>query len=244
MAAPGELHASVLAGRYEIVREVGRGGMATVYLAEDRKHGRQVAVKLLHADLSAEIGADRFAREIKVVARLQHPHILPLYDSGDAGGALFFVMPYVEGESLRTRLMREGSLSLAETAVIVRQIGDALDYAHARGVVHRDVKPENILISAGQALLADFGVARAAAKDGVQTLTAVGTTLGTPAYMSPEQASGELNVDSRSDLYSLGCVCYEMLSGLPPFRGESTVALIGQHISKTPARVTSPWIIT
>ena len=139
--------------------------MATVYLAEDQKHGRQVAVKVLEQELSAAIGADRFAREITLVARLQHPHILPLYDSGDADGALFFVMPYVEGESLRDRLTREGSLSLAETAGIIRQIGDALDYAHARGVVHRDIKPENILISAGQALLADFGVARAAASE-------------------------------------------------------------------------------
>jgi TolB-like protein len=230
---------SILAERYELVREVGRGGMATVYLAEDRKHGRQVAVKVLEQELSAAIGADRFAREIKLVARLQHPHILPLYDSGDADGALFFVMPYVEGESLRDHLTRQGSLLLAETAGIIRQIGDALDYAHARGVVHRDIKPENILISAGQALLADFGVARAAAKDGLETLTAVGTTLGTPAYMSPEQASGERNIDGRSDLYSLGCVCYEMLSGAPPFRGESAMAVISQHIAKTPLRVTS-----
>jgi serine/threonine-protein kinase len=228
---------SILAERYQLIREVGRGGMATVYLAEDQKHGRQVAVKVLERELSAAIGADRFAREIKLVARLQHPHILPLYDSGDADGALFFVMPYVEGESLRDRLTRQGSLSLAETTGIIRQIGDALDYAHARGVVHRDIKPENILISASQALLADFGVARAAASDGLQTLTAVGTTLGTPAYMSPEQASGERNVDGRSDLYSLGCVCYEMLSGAPPFRGESAMAVISQHIARTPLRV-------
>jgi len=230
---------SILAERYELIREIGRGGMATVYLAEDQKHGRQVAVKVLEQELSAAIGAERFAREIKLVARLQHPHILPLYDSGDADGALFFVMPYVEGESLRGRLTREGSLSLAETAGIIRQIGDALDYAHARGIVHRDIKPENILMSAGQALLADFGVARATAKDGLGTLTAVGTTLGTPAYMSPEQASGEPNIDGRSDLYSLGCVCYEMLSGAPPFRAESAMALISQHIAKTPPRVTS-----
>ena len=230
---------SILAERYELIREVGRGGMAIVYLAEDQKHGRQVAVKVLEQELSAAIGADRFAREIKLVARLQHPHILPLYDSGDADGALFFVMPYVEGESLRDRLTREGSLSLAETAGIIRQIGDALDYAHARGVVHRDIKPENILISAGQALLADFGIARAAARDNLGTLTAFGTTLGTPAYMSPEQASGEPNIDGRSDLYSLGCVCYEMLSGARPFQAESTRALISQHIAKTPPRVTS-----
>ena len=230
---------SILGERYELIREVGRGGMATVYLAEDRKHGRQVAVKVLEPDLSAAIGADRFAREIKLVAGLQHPHILPLYDSGDEDGDLFFVMPYVEGESLRDRLKRDGSLSLAETAGIIRQIGDALDYAHARGIVHRDIKPENILMAAGQSLLADFGVAQAATKDGLGTLTVAGTTLGTPLYMSPEQASGERNVDGRSDLYSLGCVCYEMLSGVPPFWAESAMALISQHIAKTPARVTS-----
>lgn len=148
-------------------------------------------------------------------------------------------MPYVEGESLRDRLKRDGSLSLAETAGIIRQIGDALDYAHARGIVHRDIKPENILMAAGQSLLADFGVAQAATKDGLGTLTVAGTTLGTPLYMSPEQASGERNVDGRSDLYSLGCVCYEMLSGVPPFWAESAMALISQHIAKTPARVTS-----
>ncbi len=231
---------STLAERYDLVREVGRGGMATVFLAADRKHGRQVAVKVFEPELSAAIGADRFAREIKLVARLQHPHILPLYDSGNEDGAFFFVMPYVEGESLRDRLTREGSLSLAETAGIIRQVGDALDYAHARGVVHRDIKPENIMMSSGQALLADFGIARTASKDNLGTLTALGTTLGTPAYMSPEQASGEPNIDGRSDLYSLGCVCYEMLSGVRPFQAESTRALISQHIVKTPPRVTSP----
>ncbi|HEU4748606.1 MAG TPA: protein kinase, partial [Gemmatimonadaceae bacterium] len=237
MIQVGAASKSVLAGRYELVREVGSGGMATVYLAEDRKHGRQVAVKVLREDLSAAIGADRFAREIKLVARLQHPHILPLFDSGEAEGALFFVMPYVEGESLRERLSRTGSLSLVETAAIIRHIGDALDYAHARGVVHRDVKPGNILLSAGQALLADFGVARSAEKVGSDTLTIAGTTLGTPAYMSPEQASGESDIDARSDLYSLGCVCYEMLSGAPPFRGDSTMAVISQHIVRNPPRL-------
>ena len=240
MIQAGPSGRSILAERYELVREIGRGGMATVFLAADRKHARQVAVKVLDQDLSAAIGADRFAREIRVVARLQHPHILPLYDSGNEDGALFFVMPFVEGLSLRDHLNREKSLSLAETAGIIRHIGDALDYAHARGVVHRDVKPENILISSGQALLADFGIARAAARDNLETLTGVGTTLGTPAYMSPEQASGEPNIDGGSDLYSLGCVCYEMLSGVLPFQAESTRALISQHIVRTPPRVTSP----
>ncbi|MFL5483613.1 MAG: protein kinase domain-containing protein [Gemmatimonadaceae bacterium] len=229
---------STLAGRYELIRELGRGGMATVYLADDRKHSRHVAAKILRPGYSAAIGADRFEREIKLVARLQHPHILPLYDSGEVGDELFFVMPYVEGESLRDRLEREKSLSLAEAAVIIRHVGDALDYAHARGVVHRDIKPGNILISTGQALLADFGIARGASDDSA-TLTAAGTTLGTPVYMSPEQASGERDIDGRSDLYSLGCVCYEMLSGGPPFHGESTMALFSQHIVKTPPRVSS-----
>jgi len=231
---------SILSERYAIISEVGRGGMATVYLAEDRKHERQVAIKVLNPELSAAIGADRFEREIKLVARLQHPHILPLYDSGEADGALFFVMPFIEGESLRDRLNRVNSLPLAETAGIIRQIGEGLDYAHARGVVHRDVKPENILMSGGQALLADFGVARAGTTDHLGTLTATGTTLGTPTYMSPEQAAAEPDIDGRADLYSLGCVCYEMLSGVPPFWAESTRAIISQHIAKTPARVTSP----
>jgi TolB-like protein/tRNA A-37 threonylcarbamoyl transferase component Bud32 len=237
MIQAGAIGKSVLADRYELIREVGSGGMATVYLAEDHKHARRVAVKVLKEDLSAAIGADRFAREIKLVARLQHPHILPLFDSGEAEGALFFVMPYVEGESLRERLSRTGSLSLAETAAIIRQIGDALDYAHARGVVHRDIKPGNILLSAGQALLADFGVARSAERVGTDTLTIAGTALGTPAYMSPEQASGESDLDARSDLYSLGCVCYEMLSGAPPFRGDSTVGVMSQHVVRNPPRL-------
>ncbi|MDQ3674571.1 MAG: serine/threonine protein kinase, partial [Gemmatimonadota bacterium] len=230
---------SVLADRYQLIRELGQGGMATVYLAEDQKHGRQVAVKVLRPELSAAIGADRFSREIKLVARLQHPHILPLFDSGKAETGLFFVMPYIEGESLRQRLARDGSLSLADTAGLVRELADALDYAHTRDVVHRDIKPENILISAGQALLADFGIARTAARDGAETLTSADQTLGTPAYMSPEQASGARDIDRRSDLYSLGCVCYEMLAGAPPFRGPNAMAVVSQHIVKTPPRVSS-----
>src|SRR5690349_4086351 len=179
--------AAALGDRYAIERELGRGGMATVYLAHDRKHDRPVAVKVLPPALASALGTERFLREIRVVARLQHPHILPLFDSGEAAGLPYFVMPYVEGESLRARLEREGALALDDAAALARQLADALDYAHARGVVHRDLKPENVLLAGGQALLADFGVARAAAEadGGGGTLTAAGVTLGTPAYMSP-----------------------------------------------------------
>ena len=226
-----------LSDTYKIRREIGRGGMATVYLADDLKHDRQVAIKVLLPELSRAIGADRFAKEIRTVARLQHPHILPLFDSGNADGALYFVMPFVDGESLRDRLDREGALPLQQTASIIRQIGDALDYAHERGVVHRDIKPENILLSGGQALLTDFGVARAQTKDEFRTLTSVGMLLGTPAYMSPEQASGDTNLDGRSDLYALGCVAFELLSGKPPFRGANTMATLAQHLTRTPPRL-------
>jgi serine/threonine-protein kinase len=212
--------------------------MAIVYLADDLRHERPVAIKVLLPELAAAIGADRFEREIRTLARLQHPHILPLFDSGGEGATLFFVMPYVEGESLRDRLEREGSLGLSAAAAILRQVGDALDYAHARGVVHRDVKPENILLSGGQALLADFGIARAPARAGPDTLTSIGTTLGTPAYMSPEQASGERDLDGRSDLYALGCVAYEMLAGAPPFSGANPMATIAQHVLAPAPRLT------
>ena len=208
--------------------------MAVVYLADDLRHDRLVAVKVLLPKLAAAIGADRFAREIRTVARLQHPHILPLFDSGGEGETLFFVMPFVDGESLRDRLRREGALSLDAVAAIVRQIGDALDYAHAQGVVHRDVKPENILLAGGQALLADFGVARAPARQVDETLTSIGTTLGTPAYMSPEQASGDRDLDGRSDLYALGCVTHELLAGTPPFSGANPMATIAQHVLAPP----------
>jgi serine/threonine-protein kinase len=224
-----------LAGRYSIRRKLGRGGMAVVLLAEDSKHDREVAIKLLLPDASAAIGADRFAREIKLVARLQHPHILPLYDSGDIDGRLFFVMPYVEGESLRQRLIRSGTIPLEQTVRIARQIADALDYAHARGVVHRDLKPENVLLAGDQALLTDFGIARVSSLDAdAETLTAVGTTLGTPQYMSPEQGVGDRTLDARSDVYSLGCVCYELLSGQPPFTSPNAWRLISAHITETP----------
>ena len=224
-----------LDGRYSIRRELGRGGMAVVMLADDSKYDREVAIKLLLPEASAAIGADRFSREIKVVARLQHPHILPLYDSGDVAGRLFFVMPYVDGESLRERLVRLGTIPLEQTVRLARQIADALDYAHARGIVHRDLKPENVLLAGDQALLTDFGIARVTSLDaGAETLTAVGTTLGTPQYMSPEQGAGDRTLDARSDVYSLGCVCYELLSGQPPFVRPNAWRLISAHLTETP----------
>ena len=210
--------------------------MATVYLAHDQRHERSVALKVLSAEQSAALGPERFEREIKLLARLRHPFVLPLHDSGEAAGSLYFVMPYVEGESLRARLLRDGSLPLDDVVAIVRQIADALDYAHGEGVVHRDVKPENILLSRhGHALLADFGIARGAAPgarktDALGNLTQVGIAIGTAAYMSPEQALGEDDIDGRSDLYSLGCVVYEALTGSPPFIGATPLAMVAQHV--------------
>src|SRR5689334_5988633 len=204
--------------------------MATVFLADDRKHGRPVAIKVLHAELAAALGAERFLREIEIAARLQHPHILPLYDSGSAGGFLYYVMPYVEGESLRDRLNREKQLSLEDTLRVATEVASALAYAHSRGVVHRDIKPENIMLSGGTAVVADFGIARAvtAAGEG-QHLTQTGTIIGTPAYMSPEQSSASAEIDGRSDQYSLACVLYEMLVGAPPFTGPTAQAIIARH---------------
>src|SRR5690242_5438034 len=204
--------------------------MATVFLADDRKHGRPVAIKVLHAELAAALGAERFLREIEIAARLQHPHILPLYDSGSAGGFLYYVMPYVEGESLRDRLTREKQLSLEDTLRIATEVAGALAYAHSRGVVHRDIKPENILLSGGTAVVADFGIARAVSAAGeAQHLTQTGTIIGTPAYMSPEQSSASAEIDGRSDQYSLACVLYEMLVGAPPFTGPTAQAVIARH---------------
>ena len=224
-----------LADRYVVERELGRGGMATVYLATDRKHQRSVAIKVLGHDLAASLGAERFLREIQTAARLQHPNILALHDSGEVDGSLYYVMPYVEGESLRHRLDREKRLPLDEALRITREVAAGLTYAHARGVVHRDIKPENILFSvttpgeAPHALIADFGIARAPA-DGSDTLTQAGISLGTPSYMSPEQASGEPRIDGRSDTYSLGCVLYEMLGGHPPFLGTTTQEILARHL--------------
>ena len=231
--------AEALAGRYAIERELGRGGMATVFLAEDVKHHRKVAVKVLHPDLAQALGADRFLREIEIAASLRHPHILPLYDSGEAGGYLYYVMPYVDGDSLRTRLARERQLPIDDALRISREVADALSYAHARGVVHRDIKPENILLEAGHAVVADFGIAKAVATAGQATaLTATGMSVGTPSYMSPEQSAGDPDLDGRSDLYSLGCVLYEMLAGQPPFSGATVESVVRQHVLTPPPPVT------
>src|SRR5881628_1480599 len=217
-----------LADRYGLQRELGRGGMATVFLAEDLKHHRQVAIKVLHPEIAEAIGVDRFLREIEIAARLQHPHILPLYDSGKAGNYLFYVMPFVEGESLRDLLEREKQLTQEDTTRITMEVASALGYAHVHGIVHRDIKPENILLSGGTAVVADFGIARAAAGS-ARPLTQTGTVIGTPAYMSPEQSTGVVEIDGRSDQYSLACVVYEMLVGEPPFTGPTAQAVIARH---------------
>lgn len=219
-----------LADGYSVIREIGRGGAASVFLAEDLKHHRQVAIKILHPELAAAVGTDRFLREIEIVARLTHPHILPLYDSGAAGGLLYFVMPYVEGENLRERLDREKQLPIDEALRLTGEISDALAYAHRQGLIHRDIKPANVLLSEGHALLADFGIAQAVGDAGAGRLTATGLTPGTPAYMSPEQGTGTTMLDERSDIYSLACVLYEMLAGHPPFMGSSRQEILARHL--------------
>ena len=233
---------SALADRYRIERELGQGGMATVYLAQDVKHQRKVAVKVLRPELAVALGHERFLREITTTANLRHPHILPLYDSGEAADSLFYVMPYVEGESLRDRLNRETQLPLDDALRIAREVADALHYAHGRGVIHRDIKPENILLERGHAVVADFGIARAVTAAGGVTLTQTGLAIGTPLYMSPEQASGVEVVDARSDLYSLACVLYEVLVGQPPFTGPSPAAVMARHALDPvpPLRTTRP----
>jgi serine/threonine-protein kinase len=229
---------SALADRYRIERELGAGGMATVYLAHDVRHDRKVALKVLRPELAAAVGHERFLREITTTANLRHPHILPLYDSGEVGGFLFYTMPFVEGESLRDRLTREKQLPLDDALQITREVADALGYAHGRSVIHRDIKPENILLENGHAVVADFGIARAVTAAGPSSLTQTGTAIGTPAYMSPEQAAGERDLDGRSDLYALGCVTYEMLAGQPPFSGPTIESLIHQHLVAAPRPVT------
>ncbi len=230
--------AAALSDRYRIERELGAGGMATVYLARDLRHERDVALKVLRPELAAIIGAERFLAEIRTTANLQHPHILPLFDSGEADSFLFYVMPYVAGESLRDRLNREKQLPIAEALRIATGVASALDYAHRNGVVHRDIKPENILLHDGQPLVADFGIALALSSAGGTRMTETGMSVGTPTYMSPEQAMGERDIDARADIYSLGCVVYEMLSGDPPFTGSTAQAIAARVLTETPRSLT------
>ena len=219
---------TALEGRYAIERLIGQGGMATVYLARD-KHDRKVAIKVLRPELAVSLGSDRFLREIRLAAHLQHPNILALYDSGEAAGSLFYVMPFIEGESLRARLDREEQLSIPDAIQITCEVADALQYAHSHKVIHRDIKPENILLQEGHALVADFGIARAVSEAGGDKLTETGMAVGTPHYMSPEQATGGDHVDGRSDQYSLACVFYETLVGQPPFQGPNAMAILARH---------------
>ena len=221
---------SALEGRYEIVRELGRGGMATVYLAKDLKHDREVAIKVLLPDLGMALGPERFRREIQLATKISHPHILALYDSGETPDhLLYYVMPFIAGESLRARLDRDRQLSVDDAVQITIEVASALDYAHRQGIVHRDIKPENILLEDGHAIVADFGIAHAISAMGEEKLTQTGITLGTPTYMSPEQAMGEKDIDGRSDIYALGCVLYEMIAGTPPFVGPTAASIIARH---------------
>ncbi len=227
-----------LSDRYAIDREIGQGGMAHVVLAEDRKHHRRVAIKVMRPEVAETLGTERFLREIEIAARLTHPHILPLHDSGETDGLLYYVMPFVEGESLRDRLTRERQLPLGDALRITREVSSALAYAHSQGVVHRDIKPENILLSAGHAVVSDFGIARAVSAAAADRLTQTGVTLGTAVYMSPEQATGEREIDGRSDIYSLGCVLYEMVAGEPPFSGPTAQAMIARRLVGPPPSLT------
>ena len=230
--------AAALADRYTIERELGRGGMATVYLAEEKKHGRKVAIKVLRAEITAALGTERFLREIGIAAQLSHPHIVPLIDSGEAGGLLYYVQPHVPGGSLRERLLQHRPLAIKDALRIAQEVGAGLDFAHRKGFVHRDVKPENILFADGHAVLADFGVARACCdadeSTGRAPVTEVGIAVGTPEYMSPEQASGEADLGTASDVYSLACVVYEMLAGEPPFSGAGPRAIMAKHVTERP----------
>src|SRR6185503_17043925 len=230
---------AALADRYKIERELGHGGMATVYLAYDLRHDRKVAIKVLRPELAALIGADRFLAEIRTTANLQHPHILPLHDSGEAGSALFYVMPYVQGETLRDRLNREKQLPIPDAVRIATEVASALDYAHRHGVIHRDIKPENILLHDGTALVADFGIALAASKASGSRMTETGMSLGTPHYMSPEQAMGEREINARSDVYALGAVAYETLTGDPPFTGSTAQAIVARVLTESPRSLTA-----
>ena len=225
---------TALQDRYRLEREIGAGGMATVFVAQDLRHDRRVALKVLRPELAAVIGAERFLAEIRLTANLQHPHILPLFDSGAADSYLFYVMPFVEGETLRDRLNREKQLSVADTVRTATEVASALDYAHRHGVIHRDIKPENVLLHDGHALVADFGIALAASRASGSRMTDTGISLGTPHYMSPEQATGEREITPRSDVYALGAVVYEMLSGEPPFTGTTAQAIVARVLTEDP----------
>ena len=216
----------VLSAHYVIERELGHGGMAVVFLARDVRHDRPVAIKVFRSDVGDATGAERFQREIRLLARLQHPHILPLYDSGTTGETSYFVSPFIEGETLRDRLKREHQLPIEEAVRLAVEVADALDFAHTRDVIHRDIKPENILQHDGHAVVADFGIARAMRRSAGEWTTSAGMAVGSPAYMSPEQASGDRQIDGRTDIYSLACVLYEMLTGQPPFSGRSAHLII------------------
>ena len=231
---------AAVATRYTVERKLGAGGMATVYLAEDVKHHRKVAVKVLRPELAAALGVERFLREIRIAARLHHPHILPLYDSGESEGFLYYVMPFAEGESLRGRLVREGQLPIPDAVQIVREVADALAYAHANNVVHRDIKPDNVMLTGRHALVMDFGVAKAVSDAAAgDQLTTFGVSIGTPTYMAPEQAAGDPNIDSRADIYALGVLTYELLAGRPPFVGETPQKVLAAHVTQTPEPVTT-----
>jgi serine/threonine protein kinase len=226
-------------GSYAVEREVGQGGMATVYLARDLKHSRQVALKVLRPELASAMGGDRFPREIQIIAQLAHPHILPLHDSGEMGGFLFYVMPFVEGESLRQKLTRDGRMPVRDAVRILREVADALAYAHERGIIHRDIKPDNVMLTGRHAVVTDFGVAKAVSAAGGDTLTTVGLALGTPAYMSPEQAMGEVDLDHRSDIYALGVMAYEMVTGETPFVRTTAQAILSAHVLDAPPDLAS-----
>jgi len=226
---------TALAGRYEIENEIGHGGMATVYLARDVKHNRQVAVKVLRPDLAAALGPERFLREIEIAANLTHPHILPLHDSGEADGFLYYVMPYIKGDTLRERIEKEGELPISEAVRIIREVVDALAFAHAQGVVHRDIKPDNIMLSGRHAMVMDFGIAKAVSEaTGRNQLTTAGVALGTPTYMAPEQATADPHVDHRADIYAVGIMAYELLAGRTPFQGASPQAVLAAHVTEEP----------
>ncbi len=235
--ASNEKLAAALAGRYEIEREIGQGGMAVVYLARDVKHDRKVALKVLRPELSSAMGVDRFPREIHIIAQMHHPHILPLHDSGEVDGFLYYVMPYVDGETLRARLTSKGSLSINESVRLLQEITDALSYAHNLGVMHRDIKPDNVMLSGKHATVMDFGIAKAVRASTKEKLTTIGIAVGTPQYMAPEQAMAEENVDHRTDIYAIGVLGYEMLTGHPVFEGTTAQAVLSAHVLEQPKDV-------